>query len=280
MINTKTCIKCEVEKDLTVEYFGKIKDKKDGFNNICKTCKSKYNKQYIIDNKERLTQYQKENYEKNKESLLKEMAIYREKNREKLTEYARQYWNENREKAKASHKRYRDSNKVRYAKMQNESYMKNRENILSKQKQYYNENSKKILAQQSRYGKANPQISALRWQRRRARKENLPSTLTQQQWIKIKDDFNNSCCYCGLTEEESYRKFNEQLHQEHFVPLTSGGGYTHNNIIPACRSCNSSKNNQDFFDWYPIYEHYDECREKFILEYLGYVEDTQQLSIL
>lgn len=47
-----------------------------------------------------------------------------------------------------------------------------------------------------------------------------------------------------------------------------------------CISCNSSKRDKDFFEWYPTYKHYNQEREKFILEYLGYTtDDTQQLSI-
>ena len=113
-------------------------------------------------------------------------------------------------------------------------------------------------------------------QRRRSLLSKLPATLTLEQWQQIKVDFNNKCAYCGMTEEEHRKRFNEQIHQEHFIPLFKSGEYTHNNIIPACRSCNSSKQDTDFFEWYPTYEYYNEEREQFILEYLGYIEEIQK----
>ena len=68
-------------------------------------------------------------------------------------------------------------------------------------------------------------------QRRKARKKELLSNLTVKQWLEIKLYFNNKCCYCG-------RELS--LTQEHLIPLSKGGEYTVNNIIPACRSCNCS----------------------------------------
>lgn len=124
-------------------------------------------------------------------------------------------------------------------------------------------------------------MERLRTQKRRTKQKKLPAILTLEQWTSIKEDFNNQCAYCGMTEEEHLKQFGEQLHQEHFIPLSEGGEYTHSNIIPACRSCNSSKNNSNFFDWYPEQEFYDEEREIEILKHLNYLtEDIQQLSIL
>ena len=108
-------------------------------------------------------------------------------------------------------------------------------------------------------------------QRRRALKNKLPATLTFEQWEQIKKDFDYKCAYCG---EEL------PLSQDHFIALSKGGEYTHNNIIPACRRCNSSKGNKDFFEWFIEQESYSEKREKFILKYLHYTNNReQQLSL-
>lgn len=113
-------------------------------------------------------------------------------------------------------------------------------------------------------------IFAIKEQKRKALKKSLPHNLTAEQWKAIKKEFNNQCCYCG--------KKDKKLTQEHFIPLTKGGEYTINNIIPACKSCNSSKNNKDFFDWYPKQPFYSKEREQKILDYLGYNEQ-QSISI-
>lgn len=48
---------------------------------------------------------------------------------------------------------------------------------------------------------------------------------------------------------EKYHKeiYNKQLHREHVHPL---GANDLSNCIPACTSCNSTKSNQEFEDWY------------------------------
>ena len=71
--------------------------------------------------------------------------------------------------------------------------------------------------------------------------------------------FNNSCAYCGAKCE---------LEQEHFIPVTKGGEYTKNNIITACRSCNASKGNRDFDEWYKNKDFYNKDRENKIKQYL------------
>lgn len=78
-------------------------------------------------------------------------------------------------------------------------------------------------------------LHVLARQRRVARERELPSTLTRQEWEEIKDQFKHRCAYCG----EHF----EHLTQDHAIPLSRGGGYTADNIVPACPSCNSRKGN-------------------------------------
>lgn len=87
-------------------------------------------------------------------------------------------------------------------------------------------------------------------------------------------------CILWNDRKRTHKECEEQLHQEHFIPVSDKGEHTINNIIPACRSCNSSKGNKNFFEWYPDYKHYDKKRENFILEYLNYMDDdAQQLAL-
>src|SRR5690606_38223949 len=100
----------------------------------------------------------------------------------------------------------------------------------------------------------------------------LDSNLTQEQWEQCLESFNNSCAYCGTNDEVMCR--------EHFIPVIKGGEFSKNNIIPCCVSCNSSKRDRDFFEWYPTKDFYSKQRENKILKYLNYKYHTQQLSIL
>lgn len=92
-------------------------------------------------------------------------------------------------------------------------------------------------------------------------KQLLPATLTIEEWNNIKTNFKEKCAYCG-------KKL--PLTQEHFIPVTQGGAYAISNIIPVCLSCNCSKQDMNFFIWYPKQEYHSKKREKFILEYLNY----------
>lgn len=94
------------------------------------------------------------------------------------------------------------------------------------------------------YYKRNPLITRINGQRRKARKATLTATFTAEQWQTCLEYFHHTCAYCGDQQD-----FWHVLEQEHFVPLTSGGGYTASNIIPACKSCNSSKQNKPARDW-------------------------------
>lgn len=172
--------------------------------------------------------------------------------------------------------KYRE--KVR--KYNKEYYKENKERIAERQRQRRQENKEEIARKDREYKRRNPHVYRKANQKYRARKNKLPYTLTIGEWKCILKYFNNRCVYCGISEKESLLEYGERLHQEHFIPLSQGGEYTHNNVIPACKSCNSSKGNKSFFEWYPNYEHYDEDREKLILDYLGYENNMQQLSIL
>ncbi len=69
---------------------------------------------------------------------------------------------------------------------------------------------------------------------RRARVRGLPYSLTNNEWNSIKEYYGGRCAYCG--------SLSSALCQDHVIPLAQGGGYTKENIVPACGSCNSHKN--------------------------------------
>lgn len=58
-------------------------------------------------------------------------------------------------------------------------------------------------------------------------------TLTRDQWLEIKERFDNMCAYCGKTSG--------RLEMDHVIPLSKGGAHTATNIIPSCRTCNARK---------------------------------------
>jgi 5-methylcytosine-specific restriction endonuclease McrA len=63
--------------------------------------------------------------------------------------------------------------------------------------------------------------------------------------------FNNCCAYCGSKD---------RLEVDHVVALSRGGLDEPSNIIPACRSCNGSKNARPIESWYRRQPFFTEAR--------------------
>lgn len=64
--------------------------------------------------------------------------------------------------------------------------------------------------------------------------------LTHDQWGRLLDAWNG-CAYCGATDLH--------LQKDCVLPLSRGGRYTLDNVVPACVSCNASKCNDEVTSW-------------------------------
>lgn len=251
----KICKHCNRELPLNNEHFAVFKRNKDGFSSMCKECKREYDREYRKKNKTKLSKKKSKYYEEHKEersAYLKKwykenqehIKQYREENKEKITEYNKKKWAENKEEHKQRVAIWRKEN-AEHIKI----YRKvNRERDRKQHRKWYStERGRKL--------------SMTKTNAYRAKKKQLPNDFTADQWSECLEYFNHSCAYCG--------EHNELLEQEHFVPVSKGGPFTKKNIVPACRSCNGSKLNQDFFKWYPKQNYYSIERENKILSYLG-----------
>jgi hypothetical protein len=99
--------------------------------------------------------------------------------------------------------------------------------------QYYASNRERLLIYQSEYRRADPERRDNYKRRRRARIRGLEDTLTVQEWHQILEEHRHSCAYCGVS--------GVALEREHKIPSVMGGGYTAENIVPACGPCNRRK---------------------------------------
>jgi hypothetical protein len=77
---------------------------------------------------------------------------------------------------------------------------------------------------------------------------------------------NNSCMYCGMTEADSIQEFNQKLHKDHAYNNGSDGI---DNCVLACKSCNSSKHDKDWIEWFTTKDFYTEERFVMILDWLN-----------
>lgn len=65
----------------------------------------------------------------------------------------------------------------------------------------------------------------------------LGSFLVDAKW---KMHTSGACCYCGCAKD---------LTLDHLIPQFKGGKHYEDNLVVACRSCNSSKNALDLMEW-------------------------------
>lgn len=105
----KICTKCKIEKSFSD--FAKAKNRKSGYQPICKKCNKIYrqensekikllNKNYYESNREVILEQKKEYYSENREDILSKKMEYHEQNRERILEYRHKYVEENPEKIK------------------------------------------------------------------------------------------------------------------------------------------------------------------------------------
>jgi 5-methylcytosine-specific restriction endonuclease McrA len=91
--------------------------------------------------------------------------------------------------------------------------------------------------------------------RRKRRMDAADNDLTPAQWAAIREAWGG-CAYCGAPDAA--------LQRDCVLPLSRGGRYTIENIVPACRSCNASKSNDEVTRWLRR-KRYDEAA--FLLRY-------------
>ncbi len=144
-----------------------------------------------------------------------------------------------------------------------EHYLAIKEQKKPARREYYKKNRvelvKKAVEWNKVYRREHPDNIRKSAKRRAALKRSLPQDLTFEQWETAKKYFKFSCAYCGSGKGP--------LEQDHFWPLTMGGGYTKFNIVPSCKSCNSSKGNRPFGQWYRESIVYSKKREDKIYKY-------------
>lgn len=76
--------------------------------------------------------------------------------------------------------------------------------------------------------------------RRRRRMAAVEHDLSAEQWAVLRELWGG-CAYCGAVDRP--------LQRDCVLPISRGGRYTLDNIVPACGSCNASKCNSEVTGW-------------------------------
>jgi len=104
-------------------------------------------------------------------------------------------------------------------------------------------------------------MKKLAQKRRHQKREDF--SLTDEEWKETLEYFNGECAYCGSEKNITF---------EHFLAFSKNGAFDKYNIIPACQSCNSSKRDKEFEDWYKKKDFYDISRYERIKSFVKWGE--------
>lgn len=86
-----------------------------------------------------------------------------------------------------------------------------------------------------------PRTRATTYARRRKRRlAAVTNDLTPAEWSALTAAWGG-CAYCGAD--------GVPLQKDCVLPVSRGGRYTATNVVPACRSCNASKCNDEVTAW-------------------------------
>ena len=110
---------------------------------------------------------------------------------------------------------------------------------------YYGAHSKEYKERAYQWRDRNPEEHASHQHRNKARRRALmenalcASCTPSLERATLAKWYGDKCLYCGGAFEDI----------EHFIPLSKGGMHCWNNLVPACKSCNTSKGGKFPWDW-------------------------------
>ena len=144
-------------------------------------------------------------------------------------EYARAWY--------ASHREQQVARSARWNK-------ENAEKLNATKRARYAKHPEKERAYMRAYRKAHPDLyksaDALKCAKRRSAINNTPNLLTAEQFAQLRKAAKGRCYYC---------KTKATLTLDHVVPLARGGHHSADNVVFACKPCNSSKWARDPVDF-------------------------------
>lgn len=193
------------------------------------------------------------------EAKARDLAYHREYQRRRRAEQpeacraeGREWARANREKRRETERRYREKHPEQTQAIQERRKPKirawlkadreaNPEKYHARFTEWHEKNSDYNRDRKLAWIEANPDAHSAQINRRRARLMAAEGEgVSPQQWKAIMADYGRCCAYCARPG---------RLTMDHVIPLSNGGTHDIHNVVPACRSCNSSKNNKTLIVW-------------------------------
>jgi len=152
------------------------------------------------------------------------------RDKEYYTKYNKEHWHYyiNNEQCKEQKRKWRKENPE-----WDKNYFLNNHNT---EEWKISQRKRSTIYKKTEKGKATNQRAHTK---RRAIEKDIINTLTAQEWTDILEAYNYRCAYCDIEFEVE-----NMLHKDHVIPISKGGHNIKENIVPACRICNSKKHDK------------------------------------
>lgn len=159
---------------------------------------------------------------------------------------ARRWAAENPERLLSNVKRYQTEHPEAARARKRKHYDNNKDKIKARARQWNRENPERFKQAVRAY--AQSEKARVVFHRRRARLRNLPDRYTATDVERMMNYWNYCCAFCGNQQD-----FWHTLEREHWIPVTDmrpdNPGTVPSNMLPSCKSCNSSKFDHDPIEW-------------------------------
>lgn len=215
---TRKCTKCGTEYPVTAEHFYREKKGKYGFHAACKKCMAAASMCYAEAYPEKIRARNQRFYKTHLEQERDRIRRYREGHREQMREAQRRHYAEYPEQERDRGRQWREANPDKNRKAER------------------------------RWRQEHPEQKRTHRRNHRALKRAAEGTHTASDIEVQHQRQHGKCYYCDCKMIKSPHKPNSAT-VDHVVPLDRGGRNSPDNLVIACRSCNSSKKNKLPHEW-------------------------------
>ncbi len=180
--------------------------------------------------------------------------LYYAKNREEILRRCKERRQQHGAECRARERRYYAANREAECAKQKKWASEHKESVAARAKAYREANLEKRRAAVREWFAAHPNYKRDYYRtpsgwasitkqnaKRRAALQEIDCTLTADEWQAIKERNAFRCFYCKKKLPAG------KLTQDHVTPLSKGGRHVKENIVPACQSCNSKKQDKVLF---------------------------------
>lgn len=169
-------------------------------------------------------------------------AKYRASNREKARARNARYWQENKDRLSQKNRDWREANPERVREYSRD-YMRaaraaDPSEARRRRREQYVKDKERVARLKREWNARHPERVVEMAARRRARLASAATyTVSDREAARLR---NSDCYYCGALGPGTI---------DHVVPLSRGGTHGVGNLVPCCRTCNTSKGTKFLSEW-------------------------------